>query len=110
MWHLNCGLCDRLKAPSRARDASAGRGEDPVTFAIRASRLGGPFTLPGGASTAQLPAENAHRRPARERFAVGDLDSLIDFRAKAPGMPHAHPTIEHFSPLFVTLGSSSNPE
>ena len=29
--------------------------------------------------------------------------TLIDFRAKAPGMPYAHPTIEHFSPLFVAL-------
>ena len=24
-------------------------------------------------------------------------------------MPYAHPTIEHFSPLFVALGSSSDP-
>ena len=47
---------------------------------------------------------------AAERFAAGDLDALIDFRAKAPGMPYAHPTIEHFSPLFVALGASSNPE
>jgi 4,5-DOPA dioxygenase extradiol len=45
-----------------------------------------------------------------ERFAAGDLDSLIDFRAKAPGMPYAHPTIEHFAPLFVALGASSDPE
>ncbi|TQF65422.1 dioxygenase [Rhodococcus spelaei] len=47
---------------------------------------------------------------ASERFAAGDVDALIDFRAKAPGMPYAHPTIEHFAPLFVTLGASSNPE
>ena len=46
---------------------------------------------------------------AQERFAAGDVDSLIDFRAKAPGMPYAHPTIEHFSPLFVALGASGNP-
>ncbi len=25
-------------------------------------------------------------------------------------MPYAHPTIEHFAPLFVTLGASSDPE
>jgi 4,5-DOPA dioxygenase extradiol len=24
-------------------------------------------------------------------------------------MPYAHPTIEHFSPLFVALGASSDP-
>lgn len=47
---------------------------------------------------------------AAERFAAGDLDALIDFRAKAPGMPYAHPTIEHFAPLFVALGASSDPE
>ena len=44
-----------------------------------------------------------------ERFASGDLDGLLDFRAKAPGMPYAHPTIEHFSPLFVALGASRDP-
>jgi 4,5-DOPA dioxygenase extradiol len=47
---------------------------------------------------------------ASERLAAGDVDSLIDFRAKAPGMPYAHPTIEHFAPLFVALGASGNPE
>lgn len=45
---------------------------------------------------------------AHERFDAGDVDALIDFRAKAPGMPYAHPTIEHFSPLFVALGASSD--
>jgi 4,5-DOPA dioxygenase extradiol len=47
---------------------------------------------------------------AHDRFAAGDLDALIDFRATAPGMPYAHPTIEHFAPLFIALGASSNPE
>lgn len=47
---------------------------------------------------------------AGERLAAGDVDALIDFRTQAPGMPYAHPTIEHFAPLFVTLGASSNPE
>jgi 4,5-DOPA dioxygenase extradiol len=44
-----------------------------------------------------------------ERFAAGDVDALIDFRHQAPGMPYAHPTIEHFSPLFVALGASAEP-
>ena len=47
---------------------------------------------------------------AAERFSAGDLDGLIDFRNKAPGMPYAHPTIEHFAPLFVALGASGDPE
>src|SRR4029077_6404500 len=42
-----------------------------------------------------------------ERFSAGELDALIDFQNKAPGMPYAHPTIEHFAPLFVVLGASS---
>lgn len=45
---------------------------------------------------------------AGERLAAGDVDGLVDFRAKAPGMPYAHPTVEHFAPLFVTLGASSD--
>ena len=47
---------------------------------------------------------------AAERLAAGDVDGLLDFRTRAPGMPYAHPTIEHFAPLFVTLGASSDPE
>ena len=37
----------------------------------------------------------------------GDLDELADFRKAAPGMPHAHPTTEHFTPIFVALGAAS---
>jgi 4,5-DOPA dioxygenase extradiol len=44
-----------------------------------------------------------------EALARGDVDALMDFRARAPGMPYAHPTVEHFAPLFVTLGASRDP-
>jgi 4,5-DOPA dioxygenase extradiol len=44
---------------------------------------------------------------ARGALDAGDLDTLFDFRQKAPGMPYAHPTVEHFAPLFVTLGAAS---
>jgi 4,5-DOPA dioxygenase extradiol len=47
---------------------------------------------------------------AAERFTAGDVEGLVDFRAKAPGMPYAHPTIEHFAPLFVVLGASDDAE
>ncbi|MGX7697035.1 dioxygenase [Gordonia polyisoprenivorans] len=47
---------------------------------------------------------------AHECFAAGDVESLIDFRRRAPGMPYAHPTIEHFAPLFVALGAGDDPE
>ncbi|VEG40360.1 extradiol ring-cleavage dioxygenase III subunit B [Mycolicibacterium flavescens] len=46
---------------------------------------------------------------AVERFAAGDVDALIDFRHRAPGMPYAHPTIEHWAPLFVALGAAGDP-
>ncbi len=45
-----------------------------------------------------------------ESLARGDVDALMDFRTSAPGMPYAHPTVEHFAPLFVTLGAASDPE
>lgn len=44
---------------------------------------------------------------AAEALQRGDLDALFDFRSLAPGMPYAHPTVEHFAPLFVTLGAAS---
>jgi 4,5-DOPA dioxygenase extradiol len=47
---------------------------------------------------------------AREVLDRGDVDELMAFRDRAPGMPYAHPTVEHFAPLFVTLGAASDPE
>ena len=49
-------------------------------------------------------------RWAAEALATGDIDTLFAFREKAPGMPFAHPTVEHFAPLFVTLGASAKPD
>ena len=45
-----------------------------------------------------------------EALARGDIDTLFAFREKAPGMPYAHPTTEHFAPLFVTLGAAATPD
>jgi 4,5-DOPA dioxygenase extradiol len=47
---------------------------------------------------------------AGEALARGAVDELADFRNRAPGMPYAHPTIEHFAPMFVTLGAATDPE
>ena len=44
---------------------------------------------------------------AAETLDAGDLDALADYREQAPGMPYAHPTVEHFVPLFITLGAAS---
>jgi len=47
---------------------------------------------------------------AGEALARGDVDELASYRSKAPGMPYAHPTVEHYTPLFVTLGAATDPE
>lgn len=47
---------------------------------------------------------------AADALARGDVDALADFRTRAPGMPYAHPTVEHFTPLFVALGAATDPE
>ncbi|WP_141014400.1 dioxygenase family protein [Nocardioides sambongensis] len=46
---------------------------------------------------------------AGEALARGDVDTLAAYGSKAPGMPYAHPTVEHLSPLFVTLGAATDP-
>ena len=43
-----------------------------------------------------------------ELLEAGDVDALSDYATRAPGMPYAHPTVEHFSPLFVTLGAAKD--
>lgn len=40
--------------------------------------------------------------------AAGDIDSLIDFQTKAPAAAMAHPRTEHFAPLFIALGASTD--
>lgn len=46
---------------------------------------------------------------ASDALARGAVDELQDFWTKAPGIHMAHPTVEHFTPLFVTLGAASDP-
>ena len=46
---------------------------------------------------------------AAEALAAGDVDTLASYRTKAPGMPYAHPTVEHYTPLFITLGAATDP-
>ena len=46
---------------------------------------------------------------AAEALDHGDVSALADFR-RAPGARYAHPTTEHFAPLFVTLGAAEGPQ
>ena len=43
---------------------------------------------------------------AWQAIQAGDIDTLASFRQTAPGMPYSHPSAEHFTPLFVTLGAA----
>ena len=45
---------------------------------------------------------------AAEALDAGDVDALANFTT-APAARYAHPTTEHFAPLFVTLGAAAGP-
>jgi 4,5-DOPA dioxygenase extradiol len=47
---------------------------------------------------------------AKDALSRGDIDALAAYKDLAPAVAFAHPTVEHFTPLFVTLGAASNPE
>jgi 4,5-DOPA dioxygenase extradiol len=45
---------------------------------------------------------------AAEALDSRDVDALADF-GRAPGARYAHPSTEHFAPIFVTLGAADGP-
>jgi 4,5-DOPA dioxygenase extradiol len=47
---------------------------------------------------------------AADALARGDVETLAAYQSQAPGLPYAHPTVEHYTPLFVTLGAASTAE
>jgi 4,5-DOPA dioxygenase extradiol len=47
---------------------------------------------------------------AADALARGDTETLAAYQSKAPGLPYAHPTVEHYTPLFVTLGAATTAE
>ena len=58
----------------------------------------------------EAPAEDwaaTFDRWAADRLSEGDAAALLDFLARAPFARRAHPTSEHFAPLFVALGAVS---
>jgi len=62
---------------------------------------------PGADSDAPAPAASLEFDAwARETMASADVDSMLDFLAKAPAARQAHPRTEHFAPLFVALGAA----
>jgi 4,5-DOPA dioxygenase extradiol len=57
-------------------------------------------TAPGWSSDFDLWAADAISR--------GDVDMLASYKDLAPAVNYAHPTVEHFTPLFVTLGAATD--
>jgi 4,5-DOPA dioxygenase extradiol len=39
----------------------------------------------------------------------GAIDELMNYQALAPAVAYAHPTVEHLTPIFITLGAAQNP-
>lgn len=46
---------------------------------------------------------------AADALARGDVGEVEAYRSRAPGLNYAHPTVEHFVPIFVTLGAATDP-
>ena len=47
---------------------------------------------------------------AKEVLERGAVDELMNYKTLAPGLPYAHPTVEHFAPIFLTLGAATSAE
>ena len=45
---------------------------------------------------------------AAEALSRGDVDALASYKDLAPGVRFAHPTVEHFTPLFISLGAATD--
>lgn len=58
----------------------------------------------GGGAAAPYAGEFAEW--VRERLEAHELDTLADYRSRSPHGARAHPTDEHFLPLFVALGAA----
>ena len=46
---------------------------------------------------------------AADALSRGDVETLSRYQSLAPGLPYAHPTVDHYIPLFITLGRRSDP-
>lgn len=77
-------------------------GSGFITHNLRAVRFSGPSDVPAWASEFDAwTADVVTRR---------DVDALLDYRARAPGVREALPTHEHFVPLVVAAGASGEPD
>jgi 4,5-DOPA dioxygenase extradiol len=64
--------------------------------------------LPGGEAAAPLAYAQAFRDWIDAQLQARDLAALVGYRAQAPQARRAHPSEEHFLPLFVALGAADD--
>jgi len=67
----------------------------------------------GGNTTTVFPYVTEFCRWIESRLEAGDTDALLAYRSQAPHSHRAHPTEDHFLPLFFALGAagaSARPE
>jgi 4,5-DOPA dioxygenase extradiol len=60
----------------------------------------------GAADPAPMPYVEAFRKWVDEALGKRDFERLADYRSQAPHAVRAHPTEEHFLPLFIALGAA----
>ena len=63
---------------------------------------------PGGEAAAPLAYVQAFRDWIDARLEARERDALADYRRQAPHAGRAHPSEEHFLPLFVALGAAAD--
>jgi 4,5-DOPA dioxygenase extradiol len=63
---------------------------------------------PGGEAAEPLAYAGEFRDWIDAHIRGRDLDALVGYREQAPHARRAHPTEEHFLPLFVALGAAEN--
>ncbi|TVT55852.1 dioxygenase, partial [Amycolatopsis rhizosphaerae] len=102
----------QLSMPSLAPDALLTLGRR-----LRPLREEGILVIGSGFMTHSFaalrnPALAGHTR-AFDEWAIDalhrdDVDTLTDYRAKAPGVQIAHPTADHYVPLLLTVGAATD--
>lgn len=107
----------QLSLPASARPADvyavgralAGLREEGVLLVGSGSMTHNLQAFFAGRPPQQAPAAayvQAFARWVEDALQAGDLDALLDYRNRAPDAARAHPTDEHFLPLYLALGAA----
>lgn len=62
--------------------------------------------LRGAGNQPSLDYVPAFQHWLRQQVEAGDIESLLQYRSRAPGAAEAHPTEEHLLPFYVALGAA----